>query len=112
MAYTLSSLTIDPYNYLKSYYHPSGAQRQGTDDTFRDLIDKAGKEFDDKKRQAILHDVQRHEAETMFFPRIGAATGLQIFWPALRNVNVWQGGSGRPNATLFLDPTKAPLKRA
>src|SRR4029079_18415757 len=63
MAYTLSSLTIDPFNYLKAYYHPSGAQRQGTDETFRDLIDKAGKEFDEKKRQALLHDVQRHEAQ-------------------------------------------------
>ncbi len=50
--------------------------------------------------------------EKSFFPRIAGATGLQVSWPALRNVGVYQGGTGRWNAALFVDPSKAPNKKA
>jgi peptide/nickel transport system substrate-binding protein len=112
VAFFQSSLVQDPTNYLRAYYHPSGSRRQGTDDTFAELLDKAKGEFDDKKRQALLWDVQRREAEKSYFPRIAGATGLQVTWPALRNVGVYQGGTGRWNATLFVDPNRPPHKKA
>jgi ABC-type transport system substrate-binding protein len=112
VAFTQSSLVQDPTNYLRSYYHPTGSRRQGTDDTFADLLDKAKGEFDEKKRQALLWDVQRREAEKSFFPRIAGATGLQVTWPALRNVGVFQGGTARWNAALFVDPNRPPHKKA
>jgi hypothetical protein len=55
--------------------------------------------------------VQRREAEKSFFPRIAGATGLQVSWPALRNVGVYQGGTGRWNAALFVDPNRPPHKK-
>jgi ABC-type transport system substrate-binding protein len=109
VAFTQSRLTFDPTNYLRLWYHPAGQRVQGTDSTFEELLDRAVAEFDDQERMALIHEVQRHEAENVFFPRIAGATSFRIHWPALRNVNVWQGGTARNNCTVFLDSSKPPL---
>jgi ABC-type transport system substrate-binding protein len=104
--------TDDPTNQLYSLYNSNGALYQGGDQMLDDLTNKMLKEFDTKKRQALAHDVQRHEAEQWFYTRNGAASSFQLSWPVLRNQLVWQGGTSRTDATLFLDPERAPLKRA
>jgi peptide/nickel transport system substrate-binding protein len=102
----------DPTNELFAVHHSSGGLFQGGDAKMDDLLKKALAEFDVKKRQALVHDVQRHEAEGTFYTRIGGASGFGLTWPVMRNVRVWRGGTGRVAATIFLDPERPPLKRA
>jgi ABC-type transport system substrate-binding protein len=110
VAFTQSSLIFDPINEASLWYHRSSGSSKGSDDTINNLIDKARAEFDDQKRREMVRELQRHEADVAFFPRIAGATGFNINWPAIRNVNVWQGGTpSRPHATIFLDPSKPPL---
>jgi ABC-type transport system substrate-binding protein len=111
VAFTQSSLIFDPVNEAALWYHPSSGSSKGSDETIRNLIDKAKGEFDDGKRRALIQDLQRHEAEMAFFPRISGATGFTVTWPTVRNVNVWRGGTpSRPHCTVFLDPSKAPQR--
>jgi ABC-type transport system substrate-binding protein len=112
---SLSNLNEDPANYLFSYYNSRGSLRMGTDSTLDDLTSKAVAEFDDKRRLDLVHEIQRYEGGKMFYPRFGGGTGFSLGWPAVRNRQVYQGGSrgGTPNnpATLWLDPERSPLKR-
>jgi ABC-type transport system substrate-binding protein len=113
---SLSNLTEDPTNYLFSYYNSKGSLRMGSDSTLDELTSKAVQEFDDKKRRDVVHEIQRYEGGKNYFPRLGGGTGFSLAWPAVRNRMVYQGGSrgGAPAnpATLWLDPERAPLKRA
>jgi len=114
---SLSNLAEDPANYLFSYYNSKGTLRQGSDPTLDDLTGKAVKEFDTKKRQALAYEIQRYEGGKNFYPRLGGATGFSLAWPAVRNREVYRGGTGSHNgqvayATIFLDPEKAPLRKA
>lgn len=102
----------DPVQYLFAHYHPAGAYLQGTDPTLQDLTLKAVREFDWKRRLELAQDAQRYEGGKLFFPKIGAATGLSLSWPNVRNQNVYQGGSGQTWATLFVDPDQPPLNSA
>ena len=45
------------------------------------------------------------------FMRIGGARGFSFAWPAVRNREVYQGGTQRGLTTLWLDQTKAPFKK-
>jgi len=111
---SLSNLAEDPANYLFSYYNSRGTLRQGSDSTLDELTSKAVQEFDAKKRQSIVHEIQRYEGGKNFFPRLGGGTGFSLGWPAVRNREVFRGGTARSQAisTLWLDPTKAPLNKA
>jgi ABC-type transport system substrate-binding protein len=116
VAISLSNLAEDPANYLFSYYNSRGSLRMGTDATLDDLTGKAVAEFDTKKRMDLVHEIQRYEGGKNFYPRFGGGTGFSLAWPAVRNRQVYQGGSrgGTPNnpSTLWLDTEKAPIKRA
>ena len=116
VAISLSNLNEDPANYLFSYYNSRGSLRMGTDSTLDDLTSKAVAEFDDKRRLDLVHEIQRYEGGKNFYPRFGGGTGFSLGWPAVRNRQVYQGGSrgGTPNnpSTLWLDPERPPLKRA
>jgi len=111
---SLSNLAEDPANYLFSYYNSKGTLRQGSDSTLDDLTSKAVAEFDAKKRMSLVHEIQRYEGGKNFFPRLGGGTGFSLSWPAVRNREVFRGGTARSQAlsTLWLDPTKAPLNKA
>jgi ABC-type transport system substrate-binding protein len=115
VAISLSNLAEDPANYVFSYYNSKGSLRMGTDSTLDGLTAKAVQEFDNKKRLELVQEIQRYEGGKNFYPRFGGGTGFSLAWPAVRNRNVYQGGSrgGTPNnpSTLWLDPEKAPLKR-
>jgi ABC-type transport system substrate-binding protein len=112
---SLSSLAEDPANYLFSYYNSFGTLRMGTDDKLSDMSAKAIQEFDDEARKEICHEIQRYEGGKNFYPRLGGGSGFSIAWPALRNREVYQGGSGRTTngvfnpSTLWIDPEKAPI---
>ena len=102
----------DPTLNLFGHYNSKGAQFQGNDATLEDLTVRMLREFDTKKRQALGHEIQRYDAKMSYFPLMGGASAFQLWWPVVRNVFVWQGGSNRSNATHFIDESKAPLKRA
>ena len=104
----------DPITSLYQFYHPGGGLTQGTDATMEDLINKANREFDTKKRIELAHEIQRYEGGKQFFPRIAAASGFDVSWPVVRNRNVWKADSfsNRGLNTVLLDPEKAPMKRA
>jgi ABC-type transport system substrate-binding protein len=108
----LNNQTLDPASYLYTFYHPSGSFTQGTDNTFKTQIEAAMQEFDDGKRKAIVHELQRHEGRMLFHPRLASTSAFVITWPVVRNVQVHQGGTGRRMTTLFLDPSRPPLRRA
>jgi peptide/nickel transport system substrate-binding protein len=112
---SLSNLNEDPANYLFSYYNSRGSLRMGTDASLDDLTAKAVAEFDNKRRMDLVYEIQRYEGGKNFYPRFGGGTGFSLGWPAVRNRQVYQGGSrgGTPNnpATLWLDPERPPLKR-
>jgi ABC-type transport system substrate-binding protein len=102
---------LDPAVDLFAHYHPSGSKFFGSDATLNSLLEKAVAEFDNEKRKAIVHDIQRYEGGKNFQPMPGGATTFRITWPALRNKFVWQGDSqGRYLSTIWLDQTKAPFK--
>lgn len=104
----------DPITSLYQFYHRGGGLTQGTDATLEEMITRANKEFDVKKRREISDDIQRYEGGKQYFPRIAAASGFDIAWPILRNRGVWQSDafSNRGLASVFLDPEKPPAKRS
>jgi ABC-type transport system substrate-binding protein len=114
----IASQQRDPTIYLYAFYHSSGGQYIAGDQKMDDLINTSLREFDNEKRRMLTWDIQRYEGEKQFFPRIGGATGINSVWPAVRNANVFRGGMGRgilagsSSTGIFLDPEKAPLKRA
>lgn len=103
------SAPVDPTLHLVGHYNTKGAQYQGNDQTLEDLTDKMLLEFDDDARMKLGHEVQRYEAKANHFPLLGSGSIFELWWPVVRNVFVFQGGSHRENATLFIDDTKPPL---
>jgi len=58
------------------------------------FIERAKAEFDSPKRREIIHDLQRHLAEKAYAViHPGVADSLSLLWPAIRNVDLWQGDS-------------------
>jgi peptide/nickel transport system substrate-binding protein len=98
----------DPTGALFNVMHPNGSYFQGGDDYLRDLAEKALGEFDDKKRQSLIWDAQRHEAKSNFSPGPGQTHLVQITWPIIRNWLTFQGGTNNEDSHRFLDPSRAP----
>ena len=103
------SAPVDPTLHLVGHYNTKGAQYQGNDQTLEDLTDQMLLEFDTAARQQLAHEVQRYEAKASHFPLIGSGSIFELWWPAVRNVFVYQGGSHRDNATIFIDDKRPPL---
>ena len=113
--------------YVWRYYSKSGATSgalghggpdgglgdQSGDPAVDSLIDKAKGEFDIKKRQANVHDLQRVLAKQAYsVSQPGLADQFWLAWPAIGNWGVYQGDSritqnGIPGmAMLWHDSTK------
>jgi peptide/nickel transport system substrate-binding protein len=101
----------DPTLNLFGHYNSKGAQFQGNDATLEDLTSRMLREFDTKKRQQLAYEIQRYDAKAAYFPLFGSSSAFELWWPIVRNVQVWQGGTNRTNATYFLDETQAPVKK-
>jgi ABC-type transport system substrate-binding protein len=103
--------SVDPAQALYATYNSKGgALFHAGDPALDDLTQKLITEFDTAARIKLAQDIQRHEGETMFQPKIGGASGFSLSWPCLRNVLVYQGGTNRMDATVFIDPDRAPLR--
>jgi ABC-type transport system substrate-binding protein len=67
---------------------------QSGDPEVDSMIDKAKAEFDGRKRNAILGDLQRHLARQAYMvARPGFADTFQLAWPAIENFATFQGDS-------------------
>lgn len=111
VALMIGNLQGDPVTVAYTYYHPRGQFGGGTDSTIENFLIQALREFDVKERQDIIHELQRYEGGKQYTPRLASASGFQLFWPVLRNVNTFQGGNGRNYTEIFIDPDKPPLKK-
>ncbi len=104
--------SLDPTRDAFFIYNPKGGYYEGGDATLEDLTIKAVREFDERKRQEIIKEIQRYDATKMFNQKVGSAGGFRVVWPAVRNTNVFRGGTNWTNVRLFLDPSQAPLRRS
>lgn len=108
----------DAYNSIGTDFgdfDPDGSGSLKGDPRMDDMTRKLRLEFDEKKAMELGHEIQRYEAQKQYhmaFP--GGATVLSLGWPAVRNLEVWRGGTGgrSPNMYYWLDPTKAPAGRS
>ena len=98
-------------------YNSKGGYFMGGDATLDDLTNKARQEFDTAKRMDLIHQVQQYDAGKMYNEKIGVAGSFQVYWPVLRNLGVYQGGTNWLGMTTpsglrgFLDPSQPPLKK-
>jgi ABC-type transport system substrate-binding protein len=113
----------DPSDFLFRFYNSKGATFYGFDAEGRgtgagdpaldELTSKMRREFDDKKRLDVVHEIQRYEASKMYYMAFpGGANSFTLHWPCVRGRQVWQGDAYRDDATLWLDQTKPPFKPA
>ncbi len=76
-------------------------------------VDKALREFDEKKRLQLVHELERYLAKKQYALRHpGGASSFDLAWPAVKNFNAFRssGQELRVRATTWwLDPTLAPL---
>jgi hypothetical protein len=96
-------------------YNSAGGYYFGGDATLDDLTSRAKLEFDDAARVALIKEAQRYEASKMYNEKIGTAGVFGQYWPALRNVGVYQGGTNWLGITTpsglraWIDQTKKPF---
>ncbi|HLF77637.1 MAG TPA: ABC transporter substrate-binding protein [Dehalococcoidia bacterium] len=132
IAYRLQPGASDPGDQLYAEYNKGGSQYYGFDPdgkgltskeastyigdpTCDDLTNKMKTEFDDAKRKAYAHELQKYLGKMQYkHLSLGAATGFQLAWPAVRNWRVLQGVNdwGQLWASYWLDETQPPLKKA
>jgi peptide/nickel transport system substrate-binding protein len=90
-------------------FSTSGKNDQSGDPELDALIEKGRVERDTEKRRAIVFDLQRYLAKSVYsLQGPGLATGFTMAWPALGNFRVYRGG--RLNHRLWVDETKPPFK--
>ena len=98
-------------------FNAKGGYYMGGDSTLDDLTNRARQEFDNTKRMDLIHQVQQYDGGKMYNEKIGVAGGFQVYWPVLRNLGVYQGGTNWLGMTTpsglheFLDPSQPPLKK-
>ena len=93
-------------------FSASGKNDKSGDPAIDSLIEKARLEKDDKKRQALIYDIQRSLAKSMYgLINPGTATTFGVAWPAVRNYQTYRhvGGKGWTHYGMWLDETKAPF---
>jgi ABC-type transport system substrate-binding protein len=89
----------------------SGRNDQSGDPQVDAMIEKARVEQDVDKAKALVNDIQRHLAKTVYMLQPpGSATAFQMAWPCIGNFRVWQ--NGRPHERLWIDDTKPPFRPA
>lgn len=97
---------------LFNWYHSKGSRfkwgfpGQTGDPKLDDMIMQQRREMDDKKRTAIIADIQKYMALSMMMvPGDGVSSGFTFQWPALRNT-AW------PGYLQYVDTDQPPFKTA
>jgi ABC-type transport system substrate-binding protein len=89
-------------------FFPSSSSFQKGDPRLDDILNKARREFDDKKQQAGIAELQKIVADEMYVVRMpGSSNSFTMAWPVVRNQKVWDGDTTLRN--MWLDPSKKPL---
>ena len=82
---------------------------QKGDPEITSLLKRARGEFEEKRRQSLMHEFQRMEADNQYQPSfVAVADTLAVNWPVIQNYAVFPGEL--PFVGLWLDPEKPPLK--
>jgi peptide/nickel transport system substrate-binding protein len=90
-------------------FSTTGKNDQAGDPQVNAMIEKGRVERDTEKRRAIVFELQRYLAKSMYsLSSPGTATNFAVAWPCIGNFNVYRGA--RPNYRLWIDQTKAPFK--
>jgi ABC-type transport system substrate-binding protein len=129
IAYRLQPGASDPGDQLYAEYNKGGSQYYGFDPdgkglasreastfigdpTANDLTDKMKLEFDTDKRKQYALELQKHLGKMQYKqPTLGAASGFQVAWPAVRNWRVLRSMDfGQTWASYWLDTTLPPHK--
>lgn len=102
-------------------FFADGLNYMDGDPEYTRILEAAREEFDIDQRRELMYEFQRLEAENQYMPAFpGTAQLLRLYWPALRNVNVFsqelpRGSTAAPPLSLmgvWLDPTQPPLARS
>jgi ABC-type transport system substrate-binding protein len=102
------------------FYNTKGTAYWGADAKLEQLTVDARREFDEKKRIGIVHEIQRYNGGKMYNEKIGGGSGFFLMWPVVRNVLTSRNGTNWMDIEIFansglksfLDPSQAPLKKA
>jgi ABC-type transport system substrate-binding protein len=103
------------------FHHEAGGDYTGffsSDSSFQkgdprldDILSKARREFDVKKQQAGIQEMQRIVADEMYIVRMpGSSNSFTMSWPIVRNQQVWDGDTTLRN--MWLDDTQKPVGKA
>lgn len=130
VAYRATPIPAEPgdalyvtYNKAGSFYYGFDPDGKGVtsasgpflgDPTCDDLTTKIRTEFDDAKRKTLAHELQRYLGKQQYFMRaLGAASGFNVAWPAVRNFGIYNGLSwGYLWQNYWIDETQPPIKKA
>jgi len=94
-------------------FSTSGRNDQSGDPQVDALIEKARVEQDVERRRALVSDIQRYLAKSLYALLVpGGATGFTMAWPALGNFRVYSGPQVWGQYRLWIDETKPPFKNA
>jgi ABC-type transport system substrate-binding protein len=99
-------------------YHglsPDGKNPHQGDPKLNSDIMAIKEEFDREKQQAMVQDLVRYfSGQSYYVPRASSTKGLDLSWPAIGNLGVYQSSPGAATVAerdlhYWVDPTKAPL---
>lgn len=94
-------------------FDANGGNTQAGDAKVDEILNKARAEVDDKKRKALLFELQNYLAKAQYGIRWpGGTSGLTLSWPVIQNFNVFHLDNRDPQYNYWIDETKAPLKKA
>jgi ABC-type transport system substrate-binding protein len=96
-------------------FSTSGRNDKSGDPAVDSLVEKARLEKDPKERKALVQDLQRHLAKTVYgLINPGTANKFSVAWPALRNFQVYRhiGQSAWKDYSVWIDETKPPFTNA
>jgi peptide/nickel transport system substrate-binding protein len=96
-------------------FSTTGKNDKAGDPAVDSLIEKARLEKDPARRKALVQDLQRHLAKTLYgLINPGTANKFSVAWPAVRNyqVNRYIGQSPWTHYSVWLDESKPPFTNA
>ncbi|HLF76353.1 MAG TPA: ABC transporter substrate-binding protein [Dehalococcoidia bacterium] len=118
---TAATLISSTLHYQGGAFHgmtPDGKDGHKGDPKLNDMSEKIGLEFDRKKQVEMVHDVVRYVTQQSYYiPQASSAKKFQLWWPVISGVNAVTSPPDFTNwadnyLDFWLDPSKAPLKKA